>query len=97
MLATGDGGASLVSEYIAMSDCRSRDEMLLDHLVNLTEQVRLLGEACRVAGINVPAFTGTLGPADPDVMERLMRESIARHQPDLNLTWELFARDETSD
>lgn len=66
------------------STSEQRDVVLLDHLANLTEQVRRLAEIIRTSGIEVPVDIGTLGPASEEVCERLTRESFAREEASRN-------------
>jgi hypothetical protein len=59
-----------------------RDEVLLDHLINLTDQVGRMAAVLRSHGMPVPLDVGTLGPAPEDVIKRLTEESYRKHFPD---------------
>jgi hypothetical protein len=67
---------------VAPTTNAKRDEVLLDHIINLTDQVRRLADALRAAGIAVPGDIGTLGPASVELVERYTREALERDFPD---------------
>ena len=56
-----------------------RDQILLDHLINLTDQCQRLAEMLRAQGLAVPDDLGTLGPASEEVVARLTRESLKQN------------------
>lgn len=69
-------------------DNEQRCEIILDHLVNLTDQVRRLAGLLRDAGIAVPADVGTLGPAPVEACKRLIEESFEANFPGKPKPWD---------
>ena len=55
-----------------------RDEILLSHIVNLTDQLGRFAAALRKFGMAVPEDVGTLGVAEEDVFLRLWAEADER-------------------
>lgn len=53
--------------------------VVMDHLINLTDQVARLADALRAHGIDVPADVGTLGPAGDETVLRLTGDSVRTH------------------
>lgn len=54
---------------------RETTEIVFDHLVFLTDQVRRLGEMLEEQGLRVPDDLGTLGPCPEDAFERLIAQA----------------------
>jgi hypothetical protein len=57
----------------------TRDEILLDHLINLADQIGRLAAVLRSAGYELPPDLGTIGPADDETVARLTEESLKRN------------------
>lgn len=54
-------------------------EIVFDHLVHLTDQVRRLKDLLIAQGLHVPPDLGTLGPSSEEAFERLTGESLRNH------------------
>lgn len=59
------------------------EEILLDHIINLTDQVRRLAGMLRAHGIEVPDDLGTLGPAREETVQWYTEESYRLQLPHL--------------
>jgi hypothetical protein len=59
----------------------ARCQVLLDHIINLCDQLGRLKAQLASQGITTPEDLGRLGPASDDVVERLTREAFARDFP----------------
>jgi hypothetical protein len=65
-----------------------RIEVVMDHLVNLTDQVRRLADLLRAVGIAIPADVGTLGLSSDEACIRLMNESFEARWPGKPKPWD---------
>ncbi len=66
----------------ATQDLILLDHLIMDHLINLTDQVRRMAAALRSSGISVPPDVGTLGPASEEVIRFYTDESLRNLSPD---------------
>lgn len=60
----------------APSPAEPRDDLLLDHVVYLTDQLRRLKALLVEQGIRVPEDLGTLGEPSEEAFERLIGEAL---------------------
>lgn len=69
-----------MEEFAGFGDFENsvRIVVLLDHVIYLTEQIRMLKEFLLDQGINVPVELGTLGVPSDEVRKRHMDEVIER-------------------
>lgn len=61
--------------------CAARARVLLDHVINLCDQLGRLKAMLAEQNIRAPEDLGQLGPAPDDVVERLTQQSLEKHFP----------------